>query len=48
MLLNRCWEGRLCPETQAQADKYRGQLIVSIINERDNAITQLRKQGDGA
>ncbi len=35
LLENRCWSGKPCPKTQAQADRAREQLIDEIIAERE-------------
>jgi len=34
-LQNRCWAGKRCPATQAEADRARESLVVELIRERD-------------
>lgn len=35
LLSNRCWRGKPCPKTQAEADKARDALIDEFIKQRD-------------
>jgi hypothetical protein len=34
-LQNRCWSGKPCPKTQADADQARSQLVDQVIAQRD-------------